>query len=47
MGVAVRRLVNGVTSRDLAIERVERHMLAIMEHLQVKVTVSVAASVTP
>ena len=47
LGSAMQRMVNGVTSRDLAIERVERHMLAIMEHLQVKVTVSVAASVTP
>lgn len=35
MGAAVRRLVSGVTTRDLVSERVEKHMLAVLQHLRV------------
>ncbi len=37
MGASIRKLVNGVTMRDLVSERVERHMLAVMAFLKVPV----------
>lgn len=49
MGSAIKKLVNGVSSRDLAMERIERHCLAMMAHMKIApgIVVSAVAAVAP